>query len=176
MPADPRAKLIRQLQCAHAGELAAGYAYRGHWHSVREPQERERIREIESDEWHHRELVAGLLRQLGAKPLRLREAVFFCIGKFIAGFCHVGGWFFPMWGAGLLEQHNIVEYEDCAEYASRCGEDSMIDCLLGMAEVEWEHERYFREKASGHWLVRLFRIWTPPAPKETIRAKRERAA
>ena len=176
MSDDARAKLIHQLQCAYSGELAAGFAYRGHWHSVRDAEERERIREIEADEWHHRRLVGGLLEQLGAKPRPVREAVFWTIGKFIAGFCHVGGWFFPMWGAGKLERHNIVEYEDCAEYASRCGREEMIDCFLTMAEVEWEHERYFREKAAGHWLVRVFRIWTPPPPKETIRAKRARAA
>ena len=176
MPDDARAKLIHQLQCAYSGELAAGYAYRGHWHSVRDPQERERIRQIEADEWHHRRLVGGLLEQLGAKPLRRREAIFWMIGKFIAGFCHVGGWFAPIWGAGRLERHNIVEYEDCAEYAAQCGREEMIDCLLTMAEVEWEHEKFFREKAAGHWMVRLFGIWPAPPPKESIRAKRARAA
>jgi rubrerythrin len=173
---DARAKLIHQLQCAYSGELAAGFAYHGHWHSVRDPQERERIRQIEGDEWHHRRLVGGLLEQLGAGPIGVREAIFWCIGKFIAGFCHVGGWFFPIYGAGRLERHNIVEYEDCAEYAAQCGHDEMIDCLLTMAEVEWEHEHYFRHKALGHPLTRLFRIWNAPPAKETIRAKRANAA
>ena len=143
---------------------------------MRNPQERERIRQIEADEWHHRRLVGGLLEQLGARPIPSREAVFWCIGKFIAAFCHVGGHFLPMWGAGKLERHNIVEYEDAAEYAAACGHDEMIDCLLTMAEVEWEHEAYFRSKAVGHPLARLFRIWEAPQAKETIRAKRASAA
>jgi hypothetical protein len=176
VPDDARAKLIKQLQGAYSGELAAGFAYRGHWHSVRDPQERERIRQIEAEEWHHRRLVGGLLEQLGARPRLLREIVFWMIGKFIAGFCHVGGWFLPMWGAGLLERSNIVEYEDAATYAAACGHQDMIDCLLGMAEVEWEHEYFFRNKALGHPLTRLFPIWKAPAAKETIRSKRATAA
>jgi len=75
--------------------------------------------------------------------------VFWCIGKSIAGFCHISGWYFPMWGAGRLERGNIVEYQDCAEYAAECGHAEMLDCLWSMA-VEWEHERYFREEAEGH--------------------------
>ena len=176
MPEDARAKLIRQLQGAYSGELAAAFAYRGHWHSVRDPQERERIRQIEADEWHHRRLVGGLIEQLGARPLRRREAIFWCIGKFIGAFCHVGGWFAPMYGAGRLERHNIIEYEDAAMFAAACGHDDMIDCLLTMAEVEWEHESFFRNKVLGHPLVRIFRIWDAPPAKAMIRARRERAA
>ena len=74
MPSDARAKLVRQLKGAYSGELAAGYAYRGHWRSVREGPDRTRIREIEADEWHHRDLVGGMLRQLGVEPSRIREA------------------------------------------------------------------------------------------------------
>ena len=176
MPEDARAKLIHQLQCAYSGELAAGFAYRGHWHSMRDPRQRERIREIEADEWHHRRLVGGLLEQLGARPIRVREAVFWCIGKFIAAFCHVGGWFFPIWGAGKLERHNIIEYEDAAMFAAACGHDEMIECLLTMAEVEWEHEHFFRQMALTHPFARLWPMWEPPPPKETIRARRATAA
>jgi hypothetical protein len=176
VPDDARAKLIRQLQGAYSGELAAAYAYRGHWHSLRDAHQRERVRQIEAEEWHHRRLVGGLLEQLGAGPKAAREVVFWCIGQTIAAFCHVGGWFLPIWGAGRLERHNIIEYEDAAMYAAGCGHDEMIDCLLTMAEVEWEHERYFRETIAGHPFTRLFRIWEPPPPKETIRARRESAA
>lgn len=163
--------LIRQLQGAYSGELAAGYAYRGHWKSVRDAAERERIRTIEAEEWHHRELVGGMLRALGGKPNRLREAVFFVIGRTLGALCHVSGWFMPMYGAGKLERHNIVEYEEAAVYASRCGHEELIDCLLTMAEVEWEHEKYFRERAVGHWLARFIPVWEAAPPKETIREK-----
>ena len=137
---------------------------------MRDAAERERIRAIEAEEWHHRELVGAMLRELGARPKRRREAIFYCIGKFIAGFCHVGGWFFPIYGAGYLERHNIIEYEDAAMYAAACGHDEIIDCLLTMAEVEWEHENYFRGRVTGHHLLRLFRLWDAAPAKETIRA------
>src|SRR5829696_5533071 len=114
---DARRKLIRQLQGASSGELAAIHAYEGHWRSVSDPVQRERIRVIQSEERHHREIVQGLLRDLGAGPNRLREAIFWCIGNAIGIFCRVGGWFAPMYGAGKLERSNIVEYEDAAVYA-----------------------------------------------------------
>ena len=163
--------LITELQHAHAGELAAGFAYAGHWRSLRDPEEREHVQQIEREEAHHRQLVAGLLAQLGAKPNRRREAVFFVIGKLIGVFCHVGGWFAPMYGAGRLERRNIVEYERAAMYASLCGHEAMIECLLEMAEVEWEHESYFRHKVMGHWMLRLFPLWSEAPPKKEIRER-----
>lgn len=166
-----RDRLIRQLQHAYSGELAAAYAYRGHWHSVSDPEERERIRAIENEEWHHRELVGEMLRDLGARPLPLRELRFLVIGRIIGAACHVIGHFAGMYGAGKLERTNIVEYEDAADYAIACGREDLVDCLLEMAEVEWEHERYFRSRVEGHVLLRLFRLWTPPPPKESIRAR-----
>jgi hypothetical protein len=167
---DPRASLIRVLRSASSGELAAIHAYRGHGNSVSSASERTRIREIEEEERHHRELVLELLAQLGSGPSRKREALFWCIGKSIAFLCHIGGWFIPMYGAGKLECSNIIEYEDAARFALESGHLEMIDCLLMMAEVEWEHERYFRETITGHWLLRVFRLWDAPPPKETIRA------
>jgi demethoxyubiquinone hydroxylase (CLK1/Coq7/Cat5 family) len=173
---DARAKLIRQLQNAYSGELAAAFAYRGHWHSVSDPGERARIHQIEVEEWHHRDLVGGLLRDLGAKPRRMREAVFYTIGRVLGVMCHVSGWFAPMYGAGRLERHNIVEYEDAAQFAQACGREDFIDCLLTMAEVEWEHELYFRSRVMGHRLLRWIKVWDPAPPKETIRAKFSKAA
>ena len=166
-----RLKLIRQLRGACSGELAAGFAYRGHWRSVSDPAERMRIQEIEADEWHHRELVKGLLAELGAKPILLREVIFWIIGKSIAAFCHIGGWFAPMYGAGRLERGNIVEYEEAAVYAAECGEHRMIECILAMAEVEWDHELYFRERIVGHRLLRVFKLWDAPPPRESIRRR-----
>jgi rubrerythrin len=175
VPSD-RELLIRQLQGAYSGELAAVRAYRGHWKSVRDPEERARIRQIEEEEAHHRQLVGELLRQLNAKPNRLREAIFFCIGHTIAFLCRIGGWFIPMYGAGRLERANIVEYEEAAVYAARCGQEEMIDCLLTMAETEWEHEQYFRSKVLGHPILNVFKIWEPPPPKESIRTRFAKAA
>jgi hypothetical protein len=165
-----RASLIRLLRSACSGELAAGYAYRGHWKSLPAGSpERERIRTIEAEEWHHRDLVLQLLADLGTGPSRKREAVFWLIGRTIGLLCHLGGWFIPMYGAGKLERSNIVEYEHAAHFARAAGHAEMIDCLLMMAEVEWEHELFFREQVAGHRLLRLLPLWDAPPPKDTIR-------
>lgn len=166
----PRESLIHVLRSAYSGELAAGHAYRGHWKSVRNPGERQRIRVIEAEEWHHRDLVRGLLSDLGGNPSPRRELLFWLIGQTIGFLCRIGGWFMPMYGAGRLERWNIVEYENAAAFAVAAGREDMLECLLAMAEVEWEHERYFRERVAGHWMLRVFRLWPAPPPKETIRA------
>lgn len=170
MTTNPRAELIHVLQSACSGELAAGYAYRGHWKSVSPGAVRERIREIEEEEWHHRRLVLDLLVELGAGPSRSREAVFWLIGKTIGLLCRVGGWFIPMYGAGRLESGNIAEYERAAAFALEAGYAGMVDCLLTMAEVEWEHERFFREQIAGHRMLRLFKLWPSPPPRYAIRS------
>jgi hypothetical protein len=38
-----------------------------------------------------------------------------------------------------------------------------------MAEVEWEHEHYFRLKVLSHWLGRLLPIWPEPPQKSDVR-------
>jgi rubrerythrin len=170
MPEDDRSRLVGILRLAYSGELAAGYAYRGHWSSVSDPEERARIRRIEDEEWHHRRLVGGMLTALGSRPSRRREARAWVIGRTLGLLCHVMGWFAPMYGAGRLESRNIKEYEDAARFAEGCGHPELVDCLLTMAEVEWEHERYFRSKVEGRRLTRLLGLWPEPPSKESIRA------
>lgn len=130
-------------------------AYRGHWKSCRDSAEREQIRKIEEDEWHHRRLVRNLLTQLNAHPRLLREIRFFLIGRTLGVACRFLGWFIPMYAAGRLESHNVREYEDAADYALACGHPEMLDCLLTMAEVEWDHEKYFRGNDRGSSLAPL---------------------
>ena len=162
-------KLIVILQLAYSGELAAGYAYRGHWHSVNNPEQKARIKTIEEEEWHHRRLVGEMLTSLKAGPDKVREIRATLLGRALGFMCHLSGWFAPMYGAGKLERGNIVEYETAARYALGCGRSDLIDCLLTMAEVEWEHERYFRELNTGHWLTRSIKLWDGPPPKTHIR-------
>jgi hypothetical protein len=38
-----------------------------------------------------------------------------------------------------------------------------------MAEVEWDHERFFRTKAAGHRLCRLIPLWSALPPRESLR-------
>jgi rubrerythrin len=169
-PLTPRAQLTAILQMAYSGELAAGYAYRGHWHSVSDEEERIRIKTIEDEEWHHRRLVGEMLQSLGAGPNRLRELRATVIGRVLGLLCHLSGWFAPMYGAGKLESRNIVEYETAARHALACGREDLIDCLLTMAEVEWEHERYFRACVLRHRWSKRVSIWPEPPPKVSIRS------
>jgi rubrerythrin len=173
MDPDPdhhRRGLIHVLQLAYSGERAAAYAYRGHWRAASAPDEATRIRQIEDEEWHHRQLVGDLLRRLGARPNSLRELRALLIGRTLGLLCHLAGWYLPMYAAGRLESRNVREYETAARHALGCGRGEFLDCLLAMAEVEWEHERYFREKVADHPWTRRIGLWPAPPPKETIRA------
>jgi rubrerythrin len=169
-----RAKLIAILQLAYSGELAAANAYRGHWQSVARQDEADAIRAIEEDELRHRQLVGDMLVALGAQPNQRRERRAAVIGRTLGMLCHVTGWLAPMYGAGKLESRNVKEYEAAARYARDCGCADFINCLLEMAEVEWEHEKYFRECVLRHPLGRRLRLWSEPPPKEMIRRTFER--
>ena len=164
-----RENLIQILRLAYSGERAAAYAYRGHWKSVSDKDERSRIKAIEDDEWHHRELVLGMLTKLNAAPDASRERRALVVGRTLGFLCHFTGWLAPMYGAGKLESRNIVEYETAARYAVQAGFNEFVDCLLMMAEVEWEHEKYFRSRVLEHPLGRRLAIWNAPPPKESIR-------
>lgn len=161
--------LISLLQLAYSAELAAAYAYRGHWHSVTSADERDRIQQIENEELHHRRLVGEMLTKLDAQPSKTRELWSTLLGRALGIFCHLSGWLAPMYGAGRLESRNVREYERAARYARSCGCSDFTECLLAMAEVEWEHERYFRSRVAGHRWARSLPLWPPPPPKETIR-------
>jgi demethoxyubiquinone hydroxylase (CLK1/Coq7/Cat5 family) len=160
MSTDARTNLVRILQNAYSGEIAAAYAYRGHWRSLRESPEKAHIKKIEAEEWHHRERVGLWLETLGAKPRPLREAVFWTIGRTLGVTCILSGWFMPMYFAGRLESGNVVEYEDAADLAKQIGMQDCVDDLLDMARVELEHEVFFREMVTGHrWLPTMKRVF-----------------
>lgn len=152
-----RQNLIRILQNAYSGEIAAAFAYRGHWKSLKESPEKERIKKIEAEEWDHRQRVGNLLGKLGAKPRAAREKVFWTIGRGLGLACHLSGWFMPMYFAGRLESQNSVEYEDAAKLARELKMDGCVEDLLDMARVEIEHEVFFREMVAGHRLLPAMR-------------------
>jgi demethoxyubiquinone hydroxylase (CLK1/Coq7/Cat5 family) len=92
MAEDDRSQnLIALLQLAYSAERAAAYAYRGHWHSVFDEDERVRIRQIEDEEWHHRKLVGEMLESLGAHPSRQRE-IRACVLSAVCWVCSVTSW------------------------------------------------------------------------------------
>jgi ferritin-like metal-binding protein YciE len=161
--------LVRLLRQAYSGERAAAYAYQGHARSVRDPRVKAEIRKIEREEWEHRANNLALLQALGATPSRWLEFKMSVIGRSISAFCRVGGWFMPMYGAGKLERSNIGEYTVAAGLAQAAGHADMVPILLTMAEVEWDHEQYFRRQVKSHWLGRLVPTWREPPPRNSIR-------
>lgn len=179
-----RRELIRILQGAYSGELAAGLAYRGHWKSVSSADERIAIQKIEREEAVHRQRVGEMLAGLGSAPRKLREARMWVIGRTIGLSCHALGRFLPMYFAGRLESGNVVEYEDAAAHASALGLSEFEADLLVMARVEKEHELFFLSMVAGHRLLPLMQgifKWglceteTPQAP-ENIGAEPEPAS
>jgi len=152
-----RQKLIRILQNAYSGEIAAAYAYRGHWKSLNDSAEKERIKQIEAEEWDHRRRVGEWLEKLGATPRSSREKVFWTIGRTLGLTCHLSGWFMPMYFAGRLESQNSVEYEDAAVFAKELEMHECVEDLLDMARVEVEHEVFFRQVITGHRLLPAMR-------------------
>ena len=171
-----RDDLVAILRLAYSGELAAALAYRGHQKSVSDAEDRRRIRQIEEEEWRHRGLVGDMLLALGESPGKLREVRAWLIGRTLGLLCHVSGWLAPMYGAGKLESRNVREYEAAARHALASGRGEWVDCLLTMAEVEWEHEAFFRSRVLSHRVGRRLPIWPAPPPKEAIRESFERDA
>ncbi len=169
----PRAQLTFLLQLAYSGELAATRAYLGHRWSLQEATERAELGKIIRDEVRHRHCLLDQLAELGSRPVPFRERKMERVGRAISTFCQVGGWFFPMYGAARLEAQNIREYEAAARLALAARFHHFIDPLLDMAEVEWDHELYFRTKASSHPFWRFVPKWPVPPGRERIRTSFE---
>lgn len=172
-PALARRELVRGLALAAAGEWGAIRAYLGHRVSLPHGEDRRLIVRILKDEIHHRRAILAMLADLGGHPDPRAERKLDRVGRAIAAFCLRGGWFLPMAGAARLECDNIVEFELLARFAWWAGERGRVDALLGMAQAEWDHELWLRERAQTHPLWRLAFAWPTPPPRETIRARFE---
>ena len=156
--AETRQKLIQVLQGAYSGEMAAAFAYRGHWKSLKSGPEKDKIRTIEAEEWHHRGLVLGMLQTLHAKPVKWREVVFWTIGRILGPLCFVSGWFFPMFFAGRLETANVGEYSVAQQYATELNLHTFAAQLQTMSDVELDHEIFFHETIKDHALMPLMKL------------------
>ena len=167
-----RRRLVRILQDAHAGELAAAWAYRGHWKSLRNADERAEVRRIEDAEWHHRAQVGELLVERGAAPRSRRELLMGAVGRFFGALCFLGGWFGPMYAAGRLEGANVDQYAEAREAATVLGLPSAAQRLEAMRIEEVRHENWFGDRVRGHWLLPIAAAvlrWRPP-PTDTAEA------
>ena len=109
-----------------------------------------------------------MLADLGGTPSAIREVIFWCIGRTISALCYVIGWYCPMYGAGWIECRNIQEYVDAAGFAAAAGRPQLAEELLAMAQVEWDHEQWFRAKVLSHWLRHVLPVWQEPAPRDRL--------
>lgn len=154
---DAKSNLIRILQNAHAGELAAAYAYRGHWKSLKDSPEKLEIKKIEEEEWEHRRCIEKWLGYFDAKPRAMRERTFWTIGRVLGVTCFVSGWFMPMYFAGRLESQNVQEYIDAAKYARELEMEDCVEQMMEMSDTEQRHEDFFKTVVQGHSFLPLMR-------------------
>ncbi|CAN5738431.1 hypothetical protein BH20ACI4_BH20ACI4_06640 [soil metagenome] len=153
---DTREKLIRLLQKAYSGELAAALAYNGHWKSLKDETEIRIIKKIELDEWQHRTRIGEMLSELDARPLFFREKVFYLIGRTIGFICHFCGDFMAAFFAGILESKNVQQYGLALQYAEEIGLEWYFDDFNEMEIAEAEHEFVLREMIKTHRFFPLF--------------------
>ncbi len=139
-------ELVDLLKKAYSAEKAASFAYQGHAASVKDPAEKAAIRQIELDEWHHREEVLKILSDFNIPISKWYEFKFYLIGKMISLSCHIIGWFMPFYFAGRLESGNVCEYFRMKHFFNSLGITKYDQILYDMGIKEKEHEIYFLEK------------------------------
>lgn len=149
-------KLIKLLQLAYSAEKAAAFAYVGHAGSVRNPLEKTAIKQIEMDEWQHRETVLAIMRQYDIEPSRFNEIKYHIVGRVISASCYVIGWFMPYYFAGKLESGNVCEYFIMMKYFNELGITDHDAVLYEMGMKEKEHEVYFQKSLETNRLLPLF--------------------
>lgn len=148
--------LVDLLKKAYSAEKAAAFAYIGHARSVKDPEQKKAIKQIEIDEWNHREEVLKIMKQYSISPSKYYEIRFYIIGKIIWYSCYVIGWFMPFYFAGRLESGNVCEYFRMKQYFNSLGIKEHDLTLYDMGIKEKEHEVYFLEKIKTNKLLPLF--------------------
>ena len=148
--------LVDLLQRAYSAEKAAAFAYQGHAASVKNPNEKKAIRQIELDEWHHRDVVLQIMNDFDVPISKKYERKFHLLGKTISFSCHVIGWFMPFYFAGRLESGNVCEYFRMKQYFNALGIRDYDTILYEMGMKEKEHEVYFLEQIKRNKLLPLF--------------------
>lgn len=149
-------KLVKLLQLAYSAEKAAAFAYIGHAGSVKNPDEKVAIKQIEMDEWQHRKTVLSIMERYDISPSRYYEIKYHIIGRIISASCYVIGWFMPYYFAGRLESGNVCEYFIMLRYFNEIGITEHDAALYEMGMKEKEHEVYFQKGLVNNRLFPLF--------------------
>lgn len=148
--------LIDLLQRAYSAEKAAAFAYQGHAGSVKSPEAKKSIRQIEIDEWNHRKEVLDIMNKYDIPISRYYEFRFHIVGKIISFSCYVIGWFMPYFFAGKLESGNVCEYFRMKQYFNALGIYEHDKILYDMGIKEKEHEVYFLGEIKNSKLLPFF--------------------
>lgn len=149
-------KLTKLLKMAYSAEMAASFAYQGHAGSVKDKNEKVAIRQIELDEWSHREEVLKIMNQYEIPISKWFEIRFYIIGKIISFSCYLIGWFMPYYFAGRLESGNVCEYFRMMKYFHEIGIIEHNEVLFEMGIKEKEHEIYFLDRIKNKKLLPFF--------------------
>ena len=149
-------KLSRLLQKAYSAEKAAAFAYIGHAHSLKNPDRKKEIKQIEDDEWGHRKEVLEIMEKYDIPISKWYEFKFYIVGKSIAFSCHVIGWFMPYYFAGSLESGNVCEYFIMLKYFRELGIQDHDEVLYEMGMKEKEHEVFFLDAVKDSKLLPFF--------------------
>lgn len=149
-------KLVDLLQQAYSAEKAAAFAYIGHAKSVKHVEEKKAIKQIEMDEWNHREEVLKIMKQYNIPISKWYEFKFHVIGKLISFSCFVIGWFMPYYFAGKLESGNVCEYFRMKQFFNSLGIKEHDVMLYEMGIKEKEHEVYFLNAIKNKTMLPVF--------------------
>lgn len=149
-------ELVDLLQRAYSAEKAAAFAYIGHAGAVKNPEEKKAIRQIELDEWGHREEVLKIMKQYDVPVSKFYEFKLYIIGKIIWYSCYVIGWFMPFYFAGRLESGNVCEYFRMKQFFNSLGIKEHDKILYDMGIKEKEHEVYFLEQIKNKKFTPFF--------------------
>ncbi|MBK8608800.1 MAG: ferritin-like domain-containing protein [Chitinophagaceae bacterium] len=146
-------ELTDLLQRAYSAEKAAAFAYQDHAGSVKDKAQKAAIKQIEMDEWNHRQEVFEIMKQYDIPVSKWYEFRFHVIGKTISLSCYIIGWFMPFYFAGSLESGNVCEYFRMKQFFNSLGIMEHDRVLYEMGIKEKEHEVYFLSKIKNNkWL------------------------
>ena len=148
--------LVKLLKQAYSAEKAAAFAYQGHAGSVSNKAEKLAIKQIEIDEWNHRNEVLQLMNIYHVPVSKWYEVKNYIIGKTISASCYVIGWFMPFYFAGNLESGNVCEYVRMKRLFNALNITKHDEVLYEMSLKEKEHEVYFYDQIKTSKLLPYF--------------------
>ena len=152
--------LVDSLRKAYSAEKSAAFAYIGHANSLKDPNEKAAVQQIEQDEWEHRKQVLGIMEQYEIPVSRYYEFKYHFIGRLIGLSCHFIGRFMPYFFAGKLESGNVCEYFVMMKYFHTLGITEHDESLYEMGIKEKEHEVHFLDIIKdSKWLPYFERVF-----------------